>query len=118
MIEHLDDLVVECLGDVVQRFQGRHPDLVLPVPQALQGSSDDRLRELHDSLWAILEPVDKRGHGLEARYLAVDVVGFEVLIPKEGHYLVDLVEMTLVGVLGNDYLDITPRRFSLLLVPQ
>lgn len=91
---------------------------MLPVAQAIENGGHYGLGELGDALGAVLEAVDKGGHGLEASYFAVDVVGFEVFVPEEGDDLVDLVEMALIRVLGNYYLDVAPRRFSLLLVSE
>lgn len=82
---------------------------MLPIPQTIQSSSHYWLCELRYPFWTILEAVDEGWHGLEACYFTVDIVGFEVFVPEEGYDLVDLIEMALIGVLGNYYLDVTPR---------
>ena len=91
---------------------------MLSVIEAIEYGCHDRQCKLRDTLCAILEPVDKGGHDLQAGDLSGQVVGLEILLLEEGEDLIDLVQSSSLGVLGNDDLDVAPGRLPLLLVPR
>ena len=74
--------------------------------------------KLDYAFWTILQAIDETGHGLKSCGFLIKIDGSDVLILDVEDNLVDLVEMALVSILGDNNFDLFPCRLSFFFMPK